>query len=452
MHRHSYPLDMILPPTLQERLSDDPYQGYAYAYPHKTAYRHFSDPIPLRNLWRDEEKDALFLYVHLPFCEMRCGFCNLFTTTNPAEGLVGRYLTALEAQTARTMDAFGDHRFARGAIGGGTPTFLSVAELERMFSMLGRYCTMADGMPLSCELSPATAEPEKLAVLKSHGVTRASIGVQSFIESETRTLGRPQKPAVVHQALGRLREAAFPVLNIDLIYGAVGQTVASWRESLKAALEYMPEEVFLYPLYVRPLTGLDRIGRDPSDLRLDLYRAGRDFLLQHGYRQISMRLFRRIGSAAENDGCAAYCCQEDGMTGLGAGARSYTRAVHYCTEYAVGRQGIMEIIGDYVARDADEHSMAVYGCKLDEAEQRRRYLIKSLLRVDGLSAAAYAECFGSDCRTDFPELGALEAAGLAAWADGCLAPTAAGLERADTIGPWLYSAVVADEMSEYQFS
>ena len=140
------------------------------------------------------------------------------------------------------------------------------------------------------------------------------------------------------------------------------------------------------------------------------------------------------------------------MTGLGAGARSYTRAVHYCTEYAVGRQGIMEIIGDYVRRDAVEHSMAVYGCTLDEAEQRRRYLIKSLLRVDGLSAAGYSQCFGSDCRTDFPELGGLEAAGLAIWKDEFLIPTAAGLERSDTIGPWLYSAVVADEMNGYQFS
>lgn len=442
----------IMPPTLHERLSDDPYQGYAYAYPHKTAYRHFARPIPLRDLWRAEDRDALFLYVHLPFCEMRCGFCNLFTTTNPAEGLVQRYLAALETQTACTVEALGQHQFARGAIGGGTPTFLSVAELDQLFSMLGRYGSLAPEMPFSCELSPATADPDKLSVLKAHGVTRASIGVQSFIESETRTLGRPQKPAVVHQALGRLREAAFPVLNIDLIYGAVGQTVASWQESLRAALEYAPEEIFLYPLYVRPLTGLDRIGRDPSDLRLDLYRAGRDFLLKQGYRQISMRLFRRIGSAAENGDGAAYCCQEDGMTGLGAGARSYTRAVHYCTEYAVGRSGIMEIIGDYVARDAAEHSSAVYGCTLDAAEQRRRYVIKSLLRADGLSAASYAQCFGSDCQSDFRELGELESAGLANWTDGSLTPTAAGLERADTIGPWLYSTVVADEMHEYQFS
>ncbi|GAA5130940.1 STM4012 family radical SAM protein [Luteolibacter yonseiensis] len=441
-----------MPHTLAERLSDDPYQGYAYAYPHKTAYRHFDKSIPLRNLWQGEDRDSLFLYVHLPFCEMRCGFCNLFTTTNPAEGLVQRYLAALETQTACTVEALGQHGFVRGAIGGGTPTFLTPDELGRLFEMLDRHCSLLPGMPLSCELSPATADPEKLAVLKACGVTRASIGVQSFIESETRTLGRPQKPATVHQALGRLRDAAFPVLNIDLIYGAVGQTVVSWEESLRAALEYSPEEIFLYPLYVRPLTGLDRIGRDPSDLRLDLYRAGRDFLLQRGYRQISMRLFRRIGCAAEDGGSAAYCCQEDGMVGLGAGARSYTRHVHYCTEYAVGRGGIMEIIGDYVDRSAAEHSSAVYGCTLDTAEQKRRYVIKSLLRADGLCASAYADYFGTECLMDFPELGELESSPLATWCDGVLILTDAGFERADTIGPWLYSTVVADEMQHYQFA
>lgn len=441
-----------MPPTLRERLSDDPYQGYAYAYPHKTAYRHFPQPLPLRDLWQSEDRDALFLYVHLPFCEMRCGFCNLFTTTNPADGLVGRYLAALETQTGCTVEALGQHRFARGAIGGGTPTFLSVTELEQLFTMLGRYCSQEPGMPLSCELSPATADPEKLSVLKSHGVTRASIGVQSFIESETRTLGRPQKPAVVHQALGRLRDAAFPVLNIDLIYGAAGQTLASWQESLRAALAYFPEEIFLYPLYVRPLTGLDRIGRDPSDSRLSLYQSGRDFLLQHGYRQISMRLFRRIGSAAEGGEGAAYCCQEDGMTGLGAGARSYTRNVHYCTEYAVGRRGIMEIISDYVGRSPAEHSTAVYGCTLDSAEQRRRYVIKSLLRADGLSSGSYSRCFDSDCQADFPELVELESARLATWTGDHLRLTDEGFERADTIGPWLYSTVVADGMQGYQFA
>ncbi|HEY1122335.1 MAG TPA: STM4012 family radical SAM protein, partial [Haloferula sp.] len=299
--------------TLRERLQDDPFQGYAYAYPHKTAYRHFDTPLPLRDLWADEDKQALFLYLHLPFCEMRCGFCNLFTTVNPREGKVARYLDALERQIEVTAEALGDHRYARGAIGGGTPTFLTTDEMARVFAMLRKDGTMPRGIPLSCELSPGTAEPEKIAQLLEEGVTRASIGVQSFVESETRSLGRPQKPVILHGALERLAAAGFPVLNVDLIYGIEGQTAASWRASLDQAVLYRPQEIFLYPLYVRPLTGLGRKGRDPSDLRLERFREARDFLLERGYRQISLRLFRHESSPVEGDGGASYCCQEDGM-------------------------------------------------------------------------------------------------------------------------------------------
>lgn len=440
-------------PTLRERLQDDAFQGYAYAYPHKTAYRHFARPHPLRDLWAGEDKDALFLYLHLPFCEMRCGFCNLFTTTNPREGQVARYLDALERQIEVVNGALGAHRHARGAIGGGTPTFLTTAEMDRVFRMLRQGGGLPKGIPLSCELSPGTSEPDKIAQLREEGVTRASIGVQSFIESETRTLGRPQKPAVLHGALQRLAAAGFPVLNIDLIYGIEGQTIASWLQSLASAMEYAPQEMFLYPLYVRPLTGLGRKGRDPSDLRLELFRAGRDFLLARGYRQISLRLFRREDCPAEGDEAgASYCCQEDGMIGLGAGARSYTRRVHYCTEYAVGRVGIQAILDDYIARPADHHASAWYGHELSPAEQKRRYLIKSLLRADGLDEAAYREWSGKAWNEDFPEAVELLECSLAVVEHGKLRLTAAGLERADTIGPWLYSEPVAALMEEYELA
>ncbi len=439
-------------PTLRERLQDDPFQGYAYAYPHKTAYRHFEKPHPLNGLWTGEDKQSLFLYLHLPFCEMRCGFCNLFTTVNPHEGKVGRYLDALKRQIDAVHGALGEHRYARGAIGGGTPTFLTTDEMARVFGLLRKSGSLPRGIPLSCELSPATAEPEKIAQLREEGVTRASIGVQSFLESETRSLGRPQKPAVLHTALERLAAAGFPVLNIDLIYGIEGQTLASWRESLEEVVSYSPQEIFLYPLYVRPLTGLGRKGRDPSDLRLALFRAARDFLFERGYRQISLRLFRHESCPVEGDGGPSYCCQEDGMIGLGAGARSYTSTVHYCTEYAVGRAGIEAILDDFIARPAEHHALAWYGYELSNAEQKRRYVIKSLLRADGLDEAAYQAWSGNPWSADFPELAELLEERLATRSEGFLQLTTTGLERADTIGPWLYSDDVGTRMEEYELA
>src|SRR5437868_7114252 len=154
-----------------------PYVAYAYSYPHKTAYRPLRPRRKLREVWSGEDKSALFLYLHVPFCEMRCGFCNLFTTANPQLELIDRYMVALRRQARRVREAIGAARYARMAIGGGTPTFLSAAQLGELLAIAGDL----GGIPISVETSPRTAEEEKLAVLREHGTTRVSIGVQSFV-------------------------------------------------------------------------------------------------------------------------------------------------------------------------------------------------------------------------------------------------------------------------------
>ncbi|MBK3638993.1 coproporphyrinogen III oxidase family protein, partial [Streptomyces sp. MBT97] len=99
-----------------------PYQHYVYAYPHKTAYRRLPDRPSLASLWAAEPTDALSLYLHIPFCEVRCGFCNLFTRIGAPDGLTGAYLDALERQATAVRGALGesdDVRFATAAFGGG---------------------------------------------------------------------------------------------------------------------------------------------------------------------------------------------------------------------------------------------------------------------------------------------------------------------------------------------
>lgn len=424
------------------------FQGYAYAYPHKTSYRALQPPVPLSEVWSREDKTSLFLYAHVPFCSMRCGFCNLFTMTHPGADRVSSYLAALERQSVAVADALGkEAQFSRVSLGGGTPTFLLANELEKLFRILKGSFRIRSEAPTAVELSPSTVTPDRLEVLREHDTTRVSLGVQSFVESETRALGRAQSPAELRGALHRLRNADFQVLNIDLIYGAEGQTVKSWLHSLASALEFSPEEVYLYPLYVRPLTGLGRSGLDVTDDRIELYRAGRDFLRENGYRQISMRLFRaaRYNPPPGPD----YCCQDDGMVGLGAGARSYTTNLHYSTEWAVGAPNIRGIVDDYVERTPEQMSAADYGCELDAGEQRRRYLIKSLLRIDGVETSAYRGRFGSEVTEDFPGLRALVELRAIEREDARLRLTELGFEWSDAIGPWLFSTTMRSRMESF---
>ncbi|MGW6502633.1 STM4012 family radical SAM protein [Nonomuraea angiospora] len=416
-----------------------PYEGYVYAYPHKTAYRPL-DPRPrLKEVWAGERPGAL--YVHIPFCEMRCGFCNLFTRTGAPEELVAAYLDALERQAGQVRDALEETAFTTAAFGGGTPTYLSARELTRLFDLTER--TMGVDLariPLSVETSPATATPDRLTVLAERGTSRVSIGVQSFVDAEARSAVRPQKRAEVDAALNAIRASGVPVLNIDLIYGIDGQTPESWLYSLDTALGWRPEELYLYPLYVRPLTGLGKQGRAWDDQRLELYWAGREHLLAAGYEQVSMRMFRLPGTGSTT----GYCCQTDGMVGLGCGARSYTSELHYSFEYAVGARHVRSIIDDYVRQD--EFDVANVGFSLSLEERKRRHLIQSLLQGDGLSRRLYAERFGGDVLADF----ALDEFGEWLLADpATVRLTAEGLAYSDAIGPALFSPEVRRLMEEY---
>ena len=434
---------------LQNLLEGTPYVGYAYAYPHKTAYRPLENSVPLQTLWAGENRDALFLYVHIPFCEMRCGFCNLFTTANPKGDFTEVYLRALMRQARQVREALGKSKFVRLAFGGGTPTFLTTTQLETLFDWVEKEFGLdAKLIPVSVETSPRTAEADKLRLLRQRGADRISIGVQSFVEAEANAVGRGQKTEWVETALERIREAGFPTLNIDLIYGLPNQTVASWLCSLRAALDYAPEELYLYPLYVRPLTGLGRKDREWDDIRLACYRAGREFLLSSGYAQVSMRMFaRKSGANASAKPDVAYCCQTDGMVGIGCGARSYTTGLHYASEYAVGATGVQAILRDYVTKSDAAFSFADYGFALEADEQRRRYLVQSLLQVEGVNAAAYRARFGTEILSDFPELNELEASGLSEQNARLLRLTPTGIERSDAIGPWLYSPAVRERMA-----
>ncbi|MEU8523011.1 STM4012 family radical SAM protein [Streptomyces sp. NBC_01216] len=435
-----------------------PYQSYVYAYPHKTAYRRLPDPAPsLAALWAHEPKDALSLYAHVPFCEVRCGFCNLFTRIGAPDELTTRYLDALDRQASAVREALGERspvRFATAAFGGGTPTFLTAGELERLCDIAERRMG-ADlrAVPLSVETSPSTATADRLAVLADRGATRLSIGVQSFVESEARAAVRPQRRAEVEAALGRIRDTGVPVLNIDLIYGIDGQTEESWRRSLDAALAWRPEELYLYPLYVRPLTGLGRLSPDADpewdEQRLRLYRHGRDHLLARGYEQVSMRMFRRAGGPPQ--GGADHACQTDGMVGLGCGARSYTSTLHYSFDYAVDMREIRSIIDVYTGTADFGHARV--GRPVDAGEARRRHLLQSLLQARGMPVAEYTGRFGSSPHADFAEeLARFESLG---WLDqeapdGLLRLSAEGLAHSDGIGPELFSPAVRAAMAAYE--
>jgi oxygen-independent coproporphyrinogen-3 oxidase len=437
-------------PAAPSGMFSEPYEAYSYSYPHKSAYGQLDPVVSLEPLWQAEDRKALFLYFHVPFCEMRCGFCNLFARAGADQVLVDDYLDALERQ-AKVMAAVTapGRAIARLAIGGGTPTFLSASQLERLFRMADRYFDARPStVPTSVETSPKTATRERLEVLRLVGVERISIGVQSFVDEEVHAIGRPQTASEVHAALELLRD--FPLLNIDLIYGQPTQTVASWLVSLRTALRYRPEEIFIYPLYVRPSTGIGRHGdvqgASSSFTRL-LYREARDFLLAAGYEQISMRCFR-AGNVASSSG-PVYCCQTDGMLGLGCGARSYTSQLHYSSRFAVESAGVQTILTAWMGQTEADFACADWGVRLSEEDSRRRFVIQSLLSRPGLVENDFRRIYAEAVVASFPDLTRLLDQELVERSEGVWRLTALGFELSDAIGPSLYSVQSRDRLREF---
>lgn len=429
------------------RTPDDALVSYAYSYPHKSAYRTLDPAISLTEIWQHEDVSRLALYVHIPFCEMRCGFCNLFTQSQPESDQMTRYLATLQRQMRVVRQNIPDAHFSTFAMGGGTPTFLSAQQLDDLFVGIEQtFECQLHRMPTSIETSPTTATNERLEVLAARGIERVSIGVQSFERTETQQFGRPQSVSEVHRALAAIRDFKFPRLNIDLIYGDPSQSRASWLSSLAAAEQYRPEEIYLYPLYVRPETGLARVGHQAAELRVDLYRAGRDWLLERGYQQSSLRCFSLHTARATQ---TEYACQQDGMIGLGCGARSYTRNLHYASRFAVTQAGVRAILGTWTEQTDAELAQATHGFRLSLDEQRRRFVILSLLQVSGLTQDEYASRFEGALRDDLPELAELEQRGWLLTTNEAWRLSEAGIENSDSVGPLLYSELARSRMREF---
>jgi oxygen-independent coproporphyrinogen III oxidase len=443
--------------TLRAQLDANAYPGYVYGYPHKKAYRALSTPVSLREAWMEEDRSALLCYVHLPFCHQRCSFCNLFTyvpADNPAPG----YLDTL----AREMDAYagalGAFRFARLYLGGGTPTYLTTAELTRLMRLLRDTLGVDPAATHGCiEASPETVDAEKLAALREMGFERLSLGIQSLQEGELRSVNRRFDFEANRRALELIGNAGFPHFNVDLIYGLPGQTEQTWLDSLQQAIDSPATGLFLYPLYVRPMTGLDRQAdalRCPTPHEMGhFYDLALPRLHASGFRQLTMRQFRR-DRAVWNEGHTGdleYRCQWHGTVGLGAGARSYTAGVHYSTPWKMIARNIRSVVDDYSRRMRARDFAIRYGFALDDDERRRRFTIQSLLS-DGLAWGEFTSTFGVDAREMFgEELDGLREEELVNLSSERVRLTARGVRHADIVGQVFFSQRVRALVESFEY-
>lgn len=416
------------------------YVSYMYSYPHKTAYRTLTPPVSLSPYLERLEGREASLYFHIPFCAHKCGYCNLFSQQCCDAERISLYLHTMRRQAEQLSVAAQGLKFTSFAVGGGTPLILDEGQLEELFCLAELFGVHPSRVFTSVETSPEYTQKSVLRQLRARGVERLSMGVQSFNETELKKLKRRPGLGTVVGALKNIVEAGFPQFNLDLIYGIEGQTVESFMRSLNTALTYRPNELFIYPLYVRPGTRID--VRSTDDIGYAIYKSARELLVGQGFVQTSMRRFvRRETTETE------FSCGDEVMLSCGAGGRSYLGNLHYATPYAVRQQAIADEIDHYIR--TTDFMTAANGFLLSTEEMQIRFIIKNLMYHRGVDLAEYEKRFGEkpdrNLFREFTDRGWIEETGR------IVRLTEEGMAYSDYIGQAFISPVVRKLMSEYVY-
>jgi len=380
---------------------------------------------------------SLGVYVHVPFCERVCPYCDFAVVAAPrlAAADEARTVAALLAELAGRAPGFAGLSLETVYFGGGTPALLAPDSIGRVLAGV-RAAFAAEPREITLEANPSTLERERLHEFRAAGVNRLSLGVQSFDDATLRRLGRAHRASACLRALEAARAAGFANLSLDLIVGAPGQSLADVERDLAAAVAAAPEHVSVYALTLERGTpfaraaAAGRLRAPDDDLVAEMLLAAEARLAAAGLARYEVSSFARAGFESLHN---QRYWQRRPVLALGVGAHS--------TEPA-------SAAAPFGARSANERELAAWLARieagrfapperevLDAATARGEAAFLALRTRAGLAAARFASEFGAEPRRFFAAaIDELVAAGLLAErANGDLAPHARGFAFADEI-------------------
>lgn len=378
------------------------------------------------------------LYVHLPFCRQKCFYCD-FPSYAGQEGRMAVYVEALLGELAREgaplRAAWGPPRTVY--LGGGTPTALPPALMERLLAGLREFLAAApDALEFTCECNPGTVDAAYLSLLRAGGVNRLSLGVQTFDDALLRRIGRIHTAAQARAAVRQARAAGFRNLSLDLMYGLPGQTLAGLEMSVRQALALAPQHISIYGLQVEegtPFARAQAAGRLalPSDEESEaMYDYMTAALPAAGYARYEISNFARPGFESRHN--LGYW-QDVPYLGVGAAAHSYLDGQRY-----ENPRGIEE----YLAALRESGRARREEEPLTRATSMEEFAFLALRTARGIDRARFAARFGC-------ELASVYADAIARMrARGFLEEDAQGVRLTPLgmkYGNWVFEAFLLDE-------
>jgi len=354
------------------------------------------------------QERPLSIYIHVPFCQKRCTYCDFATFTGQEEQIPA-YVAAVETEMRRRAGHLGRPPAQTVFLGGGTPSLLPPKELERLLDAVRHRFTLDPAAEITMECNPGTLDEAKLRAIRAAGVNRLSFGVQSLNDSILRAIGRIHSAADAIEAFAAARRRGFDNLNGDLIFALPGQDMADWQETLAGLVALDLPHYSLYALTPEEGTPLWRslergeLTVPVSDRAAEMYEWARDYMAAHGYAHYEISNWAKPGWESRHN--AAYWVQTPYL-GFGVSAHGY---------YDGERRGNVRGLAGYLRRVENGEDPAATVERIDAARARSDGMIFGLRLIDGVERAVYHRQHGVDPCDIWPgEVALLRAQGLLA--------------------------------------
>ena len=355
-----------------------------------------------------KEMKTAGVYLHIPFCRSRCSYCDFATDVYKSSETVERYVNALikEISTfpgedkSQIPNPKSQIQVDTIYFGGGTPSLLSPAQLEKILKALHKTFAIASidknsEVEITMEMNPATVTPETLGAYKSLGVNRASFGAQTFDDTELKRLGRRHTVRDVRETIELLRAAGFTNVSFDLIAGLPRQTLEDWERNLDEALKLNPEHLSLYLLEVHegtPLAEQIRSGRQPlpdEDLAGEMYELMLEKISEKGYEQYEISNFALAGFDSKHNSKYWLC---EPVYAFGCSAHSFDGVK---TRWSNERD-----TAKYVSLIEAQNSAIV---EKNEIDLKSEFVFLGLRLTKGVDLKEYEKRFGKSLQEKYAE-------------------------------------------------
>lgn len=331
----------------------------------------------------------LSIYIHIPFCVRKCRYCGFFSIPFDS-GRADNFLSMLDREMEQRSRILNSGRIGSIYIGGGTPTTLTSSQLSRLFDIVDVHCRPSSGTEITVEANPNTAARGTFSLFKDRGVTRLSIGVQSFSDDILATLGRAHTADEASLAVHAAREAGFRNISLDLIYGVPGQTGEVWQKTLESAVSLGPEHLSAYCLSLDEGSALSRecaaggAAMPDDDLVASMYSDCIAYLSRMDYRQYEISNFSVAGRECLHNN--NYWTRGEYL-GFGPGAWSFI---------GTRRWGNVADMSEYASRIGSGSTAEGTAEALDRSQEEAEFLLLGLRRTAGIDLEQYCDRAGRE--------------------------------------------------------